>query len=186
MVRNDYTVSIQWVVKTLQCSLPLWKANRITRLIKEIKENRRKGLGVPLGPKVRRLRVWGSEGSKTSNITQHHKTLQDRRSVSNSKVQRLRKLFSGFPLQWHHVITLNLCPKGNCSHVRCATQVRPWHDKSHARKPTCRHWPAGVICCDIFFKQKRFSKCHASHVILKRDKFFSTLWDSVPHMVFSY
>ena len=126
------------------------------RLIKEIKENRRKGLGVPLGPKVRRLRVWGSEGSKTSNITQHHKTLQDRRSVSNSKVQRLRKLFSGFPLQWHYVITLNLRPKGNCSHVRCATQVRPWHDKSHAGKPTCRHWPAGVICCDIFFKQSLY------------------------------
>ncbi len=24
MVRNDYTVSVRWVVKTLQCSLPLW------------------------------------------------------------------------------------------------------------------------------------------------------------------
>ena len=27
MVQNDYTVSIQWVVKTLQCSLPRCKCN---------------------------------------------------------------------------------------------------------------------------------------------------------------
>src|SRR6266540_1017892 len=73
------------------------------RLIKEIKENRRKGLGVPLGPKVQRLQVQGSEGSKTSNVMRQHKTLRDRRSVSNSKVRRLWKLFGGFmrsfPLQ---------------------------------------------------------------------------------------
>ncbi len=50
------------------------KANGITRLIEEIKENRRKGLGVPLGLKVQRLRVQGSEDSKTLNIMQHHET----------------------------------------------------------------------------------------------------------------
>ncbi len=28
MVRNDYTVSVRWVVKTLQCSLPRWTSRR--------------------------------------------------------------------------------------------------------------------------------------------------------------
>ncbi len=48
--------------------------NKITRLIKGIRENRRKGLGMSLGLRVRRLWVWGSEGSKTLNIMWHHKT----------------------------------------------------------------------------------------------------------------
>ncbi len=81
------------------------KANGIMRLIKGIKENRRKGLGVSLGPKVWRLRVRGSEDLKTSNITWCHETdevSQARRfedfEDSSKASKTLQWLHEGFPL----------------------------------------------------------------------------------------
>ncbi len=74
------------------------KTNRTMRLIKEIKENRRKGPGVSLGPKVQRLRT-------SHDITRHQKT--DKVSQAQrfkdfedgSKASRtLRWLHEGFPL----------------------------------------------------------------------------------------
>ena len=58
------------------------------RLIKGIKENRRKGLGVSLGPKVQRLRM-------SHNITRQMKCLE----LEGSKASKtLQWLHEGFPL----------------------------------------------------------------------------------------
>ena len=68
------------------------------RLIKGIKENRRKGPGVSLGPKVRRLRT-------SCDIMRYHETDEVSRAQrfkdleDSSKASRtLRWLHEGFPL----------------------------------------------------------------------------------------
>ncbi len=75
------------------------------RIIKGIRENRRKGLGMSLGLRVQRLQVQGSEGLKTSKIMQHHETDEVSRTRrfegfedSLKALETLRWFHEGFPL----------------------------------------------------------------------------------------